>query len=309
MSRLEVLEAVLADMVGQKVQLVSSVEQSGKEALSLSIDDAFSNSYKYEPEPDFSIFISIPSKKHNISLTVSPDSRVLAIKRMIQEREGIPANQMRLRLNSTDLEDGLTVRDANIQKECTLCVLYRLRGGEQKVVMQFSISRDQLAPKYDLDLTRVQDDGKTYMRGEFEYKRPYSWYRYALKVVNKYESNDWLGPNGIRTHTVQGEWPVAYHGTRQSSHNCVQKIVAEGLKPGPRRMYGTGIYTSPSLAMVAKNYAKSIVCKGKTYRYVLQTRVDPASLTVIERVLDGADYWVSPSTTTVRPYGILVQEV
>ena len=307
------LEAVLSDIVGKNVCFVSCEEQTRNRAFTLSMDDAFSTSYEYVPAPetscqgDFSIFLSIPSKRL-ISITVSPDNTVLDIKKMVYERERIPVSQMRLCLNSTDLQDRLTVRDAKIDKESILQVLYRLRGGEQEVINHFNISQDQIAPKYDLNLTSVQDDGKTYMRGEFEYKRPYGWYRYALKVVGKHENDDWLGPNGVRTHTVGGEWPVAYHGTKQSSHNCVQKIVNEGLRPGPRRLYGTGICTSPSLTMVANHYAKSIVCKGKTYRYVLQTRVDPTSLQIIERVLDDADYWLSPSNA-VRPYGILVQEV
>ena len=53
----------------------------------------------------------------------------------------------------------------------------------------FQLDPDELDPSYNNDFTNVSDDGKTYMRGGKPYKRPYGWRRYAVKVLNVYESN------------------------------------------------------------------------------------------------------------------------
>ena len=52
---------------------------------------------------------------------------------------------------------------------------------------------------------------------------------------------------------VKGEWPVSYHGTKDTSAG---KIALEGfdLKKGKRFLYGRGIYSSPDPAK-AEEYA------------------------------------------------------
>ncbi|CAH3185875.1 unnamed protein product [Porites evermanni] len=160
-------------------------------------------------------------------------------------------------------------------------------------------------------LTKLSTDKK---RLGFEYKRPYGWKRIAIKVVGRYGNDDWLGANGLRTKESSGEWPVAYHGTNMSSAKLILK---EGYKPGLRALFGKGIYTSPSLEMVEKLYAQEFTCKGKTYKIVLQNRVNPdqknGRLEIIpaSETGAGADYWLSPvgHTSDVRPYGILIREV
>ena len=314
MSNLELVSVGLSSILGTNV--VPQYDGG------FSVEDLFSQTYvmtpavsawsAYPPLADLleeESDISVSDSSSVFSFRMKGKHTIRDLKTQIGGKYGTTADSMKLLYRANELQDSQTVAHYRIQPDDKIHLLKRNSANKS---FSYGFNINDLDPKFDYDFTQKTDDGKQYMRGGFEYKRPYGWNRIATKVLGKYTDDVWLGPKGKRTNQSPGEWPVSYHGTNMKS---AKKIIKKGYKVGPRDKFGKGIYSSPSLEMVERMYAQGFTHNGQKYKIALQNRVNPDQSNGRLEIISasetgvGADYWLSPERCDVRPYGILIRQM
>ncbi|CAB4495317.1 unnamed protein product [Rhizophagus irregularis] len=230
-------------------------------------------------------------------------AKISVIKFHIESKTRIPSNQQRLIYSGILLKDNLTLLDYNILNNNAMINLI----GQNNEVINF-IDSDFLDPMYDCDFTNIVDD-KKFMRGSYEYHRPCGWKRIAVKVLNKYGDNAWLGKaakkGSWRYESDPNEWPVSYHGTDKFNARSIAETGFD-ITRGKRFKFGYGIYSTPDIN-VAALFANKFIHNNEVYCLVFQNRVNPQTLNKINTSI--GEYWISPKSDDIRPYGICIKKL
>jgi hypothetical protein len=154
----------------------------------------------------------------------------------------------------------------------------------------------------------------------YQYYPPYDWKGYGLKVIGKYENDNWL-----TFQNTPGEWWIAYHGL--GNPKVSKNIINEGFKTGGRHEFdqnqkgfiendlnhpgqstrpGPYFTPIPEYAEFFSEEKGGIVVNKKNYIVAFMCRVNPDTIMVREPA--PCEWICSGGEDQVRPYRILVKK-
>jgi len=149
-----------------------------------------------------------------------------------------------------------------------------------------------------------------------EYYPPYEWIGIGLKVLGKYEDDNWLLDN-----SKNNEWATAYHGvggklSKNEVKNKLETKIKEGLKQGksqrqcnlydsrhPGKRIGTGVYLTPDINKV-EDFSGIIQINKKRYRVALMSKVKIDKIRQTENI----NIWIL-NPKYIRIYRILLKKI
>lgn len=169
-----------------------------------------------------------------------------------------------------------------------------------------NVSYLQLSPydfyqenNYDYSLTDKLENEKQY--GSYPYYLPIGWFRHAINLSDKYsDDNIWFGQSNI-----DGEWPIAYHGTNQIfqqdllSNSTKKDDTIPVLYVTTHCNNGADIFTTPFIVSNGD--------QNETFRIAFQCRVKPNSFTTHNDIIQDGEAWRIVDPKAIRSYGLLLK--